>query len=62
MTINLNELSEFLKENNIGLFFQPEPLKSLPSADGSVLYKVNEIHQDDFLSKLTIFVKDENVE
>ena len=53
MKISLLDLATYLKENNVGLFFVPEPIKSLPSADGLTLYKVNEIHMDEFLKKLT---------
>ena len=62
MKIDLNDLAEFLKSENVGLFFEPEPLKSLPSTDGLKLYKINEIHIDTFLSKLTEFISRQDAE
>ena len=56
MTITDTELVAFLKLHNVGFFFTPEPLKPLPSTDGIKLYKVNEIHIDEFLSKLTVYI------
>lgn len=61
MKINLKDLAEYLQSNSIGLFFEPEPLKALPSTDGIKLYKVNSIHIDNFLSKLTEFINRQDV-
>ena len=62
MKIDLSDLAKYLQANNIGLFFEPEPLKVLPSADGVKLYKINEIYLDNFLSKLTEFISRQDAE
>ena len=57
MKINLMDLSKFLSDNNLGIYFVSDPIKEMPVQDGGSLFQVNTVHLDEFLSKLTTYVE-----
>ena len=48
MKTNIAELlCEVLREKKWGIFFKHEPVQALPVQDNTVLYKVNEVKEDE---------------
>ena len=45
-------VSEILKEKQWGIFFKNEPVQALPIQDSTMVYKVNEVKQDELLDAI----------
>ena len=45
-------VSEILKEKQWGIFFKNEPVQALPVQDSTMVYKVNEVKQDELLDAI----------
>tara|TARA_R100000781_G_scaffold99833_1_gene63402 strand:- start:159 stop:626 length:468 start_codon:yes stop_codon:yes gene_type:complete len=43
---------EILKEKQWGIFFKNEPIQALPVQDSTMVYKVNEVKQDELLDAI----------
>jgi len=53
MKIDLSDLSKYMLDNNLGIYFVANPLKEMPVQDGGSLFQVNAVHLDEFLTKLS---------
>jgi len=62
MQIDLLDLSKFLSDNNLGIYFVNEPLTKMPSQDCGALYQMNDVHIDTFLSRLTAYLENNETE
>ena len=53
MKTNIAELlCEVLKEKQWGIFFKHEPVQALPVQNNTVLYKVNEVKEDELVHEI----------
>ena len=53
MKTNIAELlCEVLKEKQWGIFFKHEPIQALPVQNNTVLYKVNEVKEDELAHEI----------
>ena len=53
MKTNIAELvCEVLKNKKWGIFFKNEPMQSLPVQDGTTIFKVNEVREDELVDAI----------
>ena len=50
-------VNKVLKEKQWGIFFKNEPMQALPVQDSTIIYKVNEVKDDELLDAIKLEIE-----